>query len=125
MNGIGAFAHKYSRGFMSLLVTALVLVNGAQSDGNLTHLEILQVAASLAGTIAVVGIPNTITNPALKTIAQTAAVTLSALAAAIAGPDGVTSAVLTNLVIQGLGVWGVYQVSSTAVVRAPKHSAAG
>jgi hypothetical protein len=109
-----AFAAKYSRGLMSLAVTALVLLNGALSDDSLTKLEALQAGASLAGTIAVVGIPNTITSPALKTIAQTFAVVLSALGAALVGPDGVTSAVLSSILIQALGVWGVYQVSTTA-----------
>jgi hypothetical protein len=119
------FASKYSRGIVSLAVTLLVLINGALTDGHLTGVEALQAGASLAATIAVVGIPNTVTNPALKTVAQTLAVVLAGIVAALAGPDGITPAVLNNLVIQGLGVWGVYSVTSSAPVRGERPVLAG
>lgn len=106
------FAKKYAKGIMSLVATLATLIVGALTDGSITVAEGLTIGGALVGTIAVVGIPNTPTNPALKTVAQVAAPILSGLAVAVVTPDGITVSVLLNMVIAAAGVIGVYAVKN-------------
>ena len=104
---------KYAKGATSLIVTGLTLVVGALTDNNISTAEWLTIGAALIGTIAVVGIPNTPSNPALKTVAQVLAPVLGGLAAALVTPDGISASVLVNLAIAAAGAAGVYAVPNS------------
>lgn len=100
---------KYGKGVGSLVITTAVLVVGV-IDGGVTLAEWLTVGGALAGTIAVVALPNLPTSPAVKTVAQGVSVVASGLAAALLDPAGITSTVVIMLAVQAAGVFGVYQI---------------
>lgn len=101
---------KYGKGIASLAVTLINLLIGALTDNNISSAEWLTIGASLVATIAVVGVPNSPSNPALKTVAQVLAPVLGGLAVAIVTPEGISSTVVLTLVVAAAGAAGVYQV---------------
>jgi hypothetical protein len=107
------FFRKYAKGFMSLAVTLITLIVGALTDNNISTAEWLTVGGAFVATLAVVGVPNSPSNPALKTVAQVLAPVLGGLATAIVTPDGITASVLLNLAIAAAGAAGVYGVRNS------------
>lgn len=107
------FVKKYAKGFGSLATTVLVLLVAALTDNHVSTAEWLTIGASLVGTVAVVGIPNTPSSPAVKTVAQVLAPILGGFATAIVTPDGITPAVMCNVAIAALGAIGVYQIRNS------------
>jgi len=111
------FVRYYSRGILSLGATVLVALISALSDNRVTAAEWLVIAGALVGTVAVVGIPNTVTNPAIKPAAQVLAPVLSGFATALLTPEGITATVMATVGLSALAAIGVYSVKTTAPVK--------
>jgi hypothetical protein len=105
------FLQKYRKAEMSLLATVAVLWVTAAQAGPVHLVGWLAIVGSIASTVAVAGLPNTVTAPGVKTAAQALAIAATGVGALLASHMLGTVGIVA-LLIQVAGVFGVEAVSN-------------
>jgi len=103
---------KYGKGIGALIATALVAWIAARTDGSVSAAEWWTMGGSLAALVATVGIPNTVTNPAVKMVAQVAGILVGGIGATLSSGTAVDASVVVQLVVQAAGALGVYSIGN-------------
>jgi hypothetical protein len=105
------FVRKYAKAELSLVAAVAVTWVTAAQAGPVGVAGWLAIVGSIAATIATAGLPNTVTDPAVKTAAQA----ISILAIGIGGllsSHGLTTTGVVSLVIQAAALYGVHWVTN-------------